>query len=131
MVGKAGEQALRRSAFQEAISHPVSVCRAEAKRKIVRSAISEALLPARGQSLIPIVCCQECNHTSDGSLNEQITIGGSDTGQPNENVAIRTLHDYHKSVRWLSLCVACTPNRRAAFGISADALDEFDRSPQL
>src|SRR5262249_25483433 len=39
---------------------------------------------------IPIVCCQECNHTSDGSLNKQIIIGGLDIGQPHENVAIRT-----------------------------------------
>jgi hypothetical protein len=48
----------------------VSVCNADAKWKVVRSAISEPLLPTPGQSLVPIVCGQECNHTSDGSLNE-------------------------------------------------------------
>ena len=72
----------------------VSACNADPKWKIVRSAISEPLLPTRGQSLVPIVCGQECNHTSDGSLNEQIVIGRSDTGQPHENVAVWTRHDY-------------------------------------
>src|SRR5262249_39290353 len=81
--------------FREIGPQAVSVRRADAKRKVVRSGISEPLLPARRQSLVPVVRCQERNHTSDGSLNEQIIIGGSNTCQPHENVAIRTLHDCH------------------------------------
>ena len=81
--------------FREISPQELSVCRADAKRKVVRSGISESLLPAHGQSLVPVVCCQEGNHSSDASLNEQIIIGRSDTCEPHENVAIRTLHNCH------------------------------------
>src|SRR5262249_30993772 len=78
------------SLLREIGPQAVPVCRVDAKRKVVRPGTSEALLPACGQSLIPIVCCQERNHTSDGSLNKQIIIGRLDIVQPHENVAIRT-----------------------------------------
>jgi hypothetical protein len=58
----------------------VSICQADAKRKFARSGISEPLLPARGQSGVPIVCRQYCNDGGDGSLREQIVIGRSDPG---------------------------------------------------
>jgi hypothetical protein len=80
--------------FGEIGPQEVSVCQADAERKFVRLGISEPLLPARGQSLVPIVRRQQCNHTSDGPFNDQIIVGGLDTGQPHENVAIRTLHDH-------------------------------------
>ena len=71
-----------------------SVRQADAKRKVIRSRVSEPLLPTRGQSRVAIVCRQQDNDSGNGSLRTQIVIGGPDAGQPQENVTIRTLHDY-------------------------------------
>src|SRR5215469_6934196 len=72
----------------------VSVCRTDAEWKVVRSSICKSLLPACGQSLVAVVSLEQRNHTSDGSLGGQAIVGALDVGQPHENVAIGTFHDY-------------------------------------
>jgi len=70
----------------------VSVFRTDAEWNVVCSGICKSLLPACGQSLVAVVGLEQRNNTTDGALGG--IVGALDTGEPHENVAIGTIHDY-------------------------------------
>jgi hypothetical protein len=106
--------ALRAFLLCEIDPQEVSVCRTDAEWKVVRSGICKSLLPACGQSLVAVVGLQQRNNTSDGALGGQTIVGALDIGEPHENVAIRTFHDYRSTRTGILLLpeVATTKNRK-------------------
>ena len=65
------------------------------ERKSVSSWGGKALLPARGQSGVPIVCRQHCSDSGDGSINGEIVVGTSAHGRISASLPSLASHLLH------------------------------------
>src|ERR1700745_3905170 len=112
---------LRPLLLREIRPQEVSVCRTDAEWKVVRSGICKSLLPACGQSLVAVVSLQQGDHTSDGSLGGQTIVGALDIGEPHENVAIGTLHDYRLTRRGTLLLSGVVTTKNCGLWYESDS----------